>query len=89
MILRNLKPSSACFESMTSCRFPREHIRAVLQPNRKELCFGDNTSAEIYLSRFIGVADMANVRFSLPAQLMEPIPNLGILCLLTRGWTQA
>lgn len=27
--------------------------------------------------RFIGVADIANVRFSLPAQLIEPIPNLG------------
>ncbi|OQN98899.1 hypothetical protein B0A48_15245 [Cryoendolithus antarcticus] len=28
------------------------------------------------LKRFIGVSDMAAVRFSLPAQLMEPIPNL-------------
>ncbi|EMD00070.1 hypothetical protein BAUCODRAFT_62608 [Baudoinia panamericana UAMH 10762] len=28
------------------------------------------------LKRFIGVTDMAAVRFSLPAQLMEPIPNL-------------
>jgi len=27
--------------------------------------------------RFIGVADIASVRFSLPAQLLEPIPNLG------------
>jgi hypothetical protein len=27
--------------------------------------------------RFIGVPDMAAVRFSLPAQLIEPIPNLG------------
>ncbi|KAF2768521.1 hypothetical protein EJ03DRAFT_328182 [Teratosphaeria nubilosa] len=28
------------------------------------------------LKRFIGVSDMAAARFSLPAQLMEPIPNL-------------
>lgn len=28
------------------------------------------------LKKFIGVADIANVRFSLPAQLLEPIPNL-------------
>ena len=26
---------------------------------------------------FIGVADLAAVRFSLPAHLIEPIPNLG------------
>jgi hypothetical protein len=28
------------------------------------------------LRKFIGVADIASVRFSLPAQLLEPIPNL-------------
>lgn len=33
--------------------------------------------AKMCLPRFIGVADIANVRFSLPAQLIEPIPNLG------------
>ena len=27
--------------------------------------------------RFVGVADIASVRFSLPAQLLEPTPNLG------------
>jgi len=27
-------------------------------------------------SRFIGVADLASVRFSLPSQLLEPTPNL-------------
>jgi hypothetical protein len=27
-------------------------------------------------NRFIGVADIASVRFSLPAQLLEPTPNL-------------
>lgn len=28
------------------------------------------------LGRFIGVADLAAVRFSLPSQLLEPTPNL-------------
>ncbi|EXJ73294.1 uncharacterized protein A1O5_03054 [Cladophialophora psammophila CBS 110553] len=28
------------------------------------------------LKKFIGVSDIANVRFSLPSQLIEPIPNL-------------
>lgn len=28
------------------------------------------------LCRFIGVADLASVRFSLPSQLLEPTPNL-------------
>jgi hypothetical protein len=27
--------------------------------------------------RFLGVSDLAAVRFSLPAQLLEPTPNLG------------
>jgi hypothetical protein len=30
----------------------------------------------IHTHRFIGVADIASVRFSLPAQLLEPRPNL-------------
>jgi len=30
----------------------------------------------IFFRRFIGVADIASVRFSLPAQLLEPTPNL-------------
>lgn len=30
----------------------------------------------IDLHRFIGVADIAAIRFSLPAQLLEPTPNL-------------
>jgi len=28
--------------------------------------------------RFLGVSDIAAVRFSLPAQLLEPTPNLGM-----------
>ena len=32
----------------------------------------------LMLSRFIGVTDIAAIRFSLPSQLLEPIPNLGM-----------
>ncbi|KIV96449.1 hypothetical protein PV10_00319 [Exophiala mesophila] len=41
------------------------------------------------LRKFIGVADIANVRFSLPAQLMEPIPNLEYWHYLDRPETFA
>jgi hypothetical protein len=30
------------------------------------------------LRRFIGVSDLASIRFSLPAHLLEPTPNLGM-----------
>lgn len=39
----------------------------------------DSSKLKTFLSilkKFIGVSDIAAVRFSLPAQLMEPIPNL-------------
>ncbi|KAK5329085.1 hypothetical protein LTR70_000921 [Exophiala xenobiotica] len=39
----------------------------------------DSSRLKLFISilrKFIGVADIANVRFSLPAQLIEPIPNL-------------
>ena len=39
----------------------------------------DSSKLRIFLSilkKFIGVSDMAAVRFSLPAQLLEPVPNL-------------
>lgn len=32
------------------------------------------------LRKFLGVSDLAAVRFSLPAQLLEPTPNLGMPC---------
>jgi hypothetical protein len=41
------------------------------------------------LKRFIGVSDMASVRFSLPAQLLEPIPNLEYWHYLDRPETFA
>ncbi|KAF1825020.1 Oxysterol-binding protein [Dissoconium aciculare CBS 342.82] len=43
----------------------------------------------LILKRFIGVSDMASVRFSLPAQLMEPIPNLEYWHYLDRPETFA
>lgn len=39
--------------------------------------------------RFIGVSDLAAIRFSLPAQLIEPIPNLGTLGPTVWGWRNA
>ncbi|KAF3919868.1 hypothetical protein ABW21_db0201296 [Orbilia brochopaga] len=37
---------------------------------------GKITTLISILKKFLGVADLASVRFSLPANLMEPIPNL-------------
>lgn len=34
--------------------------------------------ADVEWCRFLGVSDLAAVRFSLPAQLLEPTPNLGM-----------
>jgi hypothetical protein len=40
--------------------------------------------------RFIGVSDLASIRFSLPAHLLEPTPNLGNLqCKSIHNWTVA
>ncbi|KAJ9210078.1 hypothetical protein DTO166G4_8339 [Paecilomyces variotii] len=47
--------------------------------NAPEKAADDSSKLKTFLSilrKFIGVADIASVRFSLPAQLMEPIPNL-------------
>jgi hypothetical protein len=33
---------------------------------------------KLWENRFIGVSDLANIRFSLPAHLLEPTPNLGM-----------
>ncbi|KAJ9604152.1 hypothetical protein H2200_011675 [Cladophialophora chaetospira] len=41
------------------------------------------------LKKFIGVSDIANVRFSLPSQLIEPIPNLEYWHYLDRPETFA
>ncbi|KAG0132968.1 hypothetical protein HOY82DRAFT_642002 [Tuber indicum] len=41
------------------------------------------------LRRFIGVADIASVRFSLPSQLLEPVPNLEYWNYLDRPETFA
>ncbi|CAZ82680.1 unnamed protein product [Tuber melanosporum] len=41
------------------------------------------------LRRFVGVADIASVRFSLPSQLLEPVPNLEYWNYLDRPETFA
>ncbi|KAI9840735.1 MAG: hypothetical protein M1838_003929 [Thelocarpon superellum] len=52
----------------------------------------DSSKLRTFLSilrKFIGVADIASVRFSLPAQLLEPIPNLEYWNYLDRPETFA
>lgn len=50
-------------------------LRKYVETSRPRL--SKNSEADQASYRFIGVPDMAAVRFSLPAQLIEPIPNLG------------
>jgi len=52
----------------------------------------DSSKLRTFLSllrKFIGVTDIANVRFSLPSQLLEPIPNLEYWHYLDRPETFA
>jgi hypothetical protein len=53
---------------------PRSHVAI-----RSSLCCARRRLKELtrFCCRFIGVSDLASVRFSLPAQLLEPRPNLG------------
>ncbi|ORY84445.1 hypothetical protein BCR37DRAFT_378472 [Protomyces lactucae-debilis] len=56
-----------------------ENIPAEVAAADEAVAQGDTGKFKLILSilrQFIGVKDMANVRFSLPAQLIEPIPNL-------------
>ncbi|KAK4556408.1 hypothetical protein LTR86_006552 [Recurvomyces mirabilis] len=58
--------------SRTSSPMPNEKVVDGKTPD-------DSSKLRTFLSilkRFIGVTDIAAVRFSLPAQLLEPIPNL-------------
>ncbi|MCJ1287679.1 hypothetical protein MMC26_007031 [Xylographa opegraphella] len=51
-----------------------------IAPTGAEKTPDDQSKLRTFLSilrKFIGVADIASVRFSLPAQLLEPTPNLG------------
>lgn len=57
--------SPPVFTSLWGPELVADHI---LAPNRILLGI---------LKRFIGVSDIASVRFSLPSQLLEPVPNLG------------
>jgi len=52
----------------------------------------DSSKLKTFLSilrKFVGVADIASVRFSLPAQLLEPRPNLEYWNYLDRPETFA
>lgn len=60
-----LKFAPLVFPSLLGPELVADHISA---PNRILLGI---------LKRFIGVSDIASVRFSLPSQLLEPVPNLG------------
>jgi hypothetical protein len=46
---------------------------------QEELYYRTKADNLLHIVRFIGVADIAAVRFSLPANLLEPTPNLGML----------
>jgi oxysterol-binding protein-related protein 9/10/11 len=69
-------PAPSTPNSVTSSRtaspMPSEKVQDGKTPD-------DSSKLRTFLSilkRFIGVTDIAAVRFSLPAQLLEPIPNL-------------
>ncbi|OBR16114.1 Oxysterol-binding family protein [Colletotrichum higginsianum IMI 349063] len=54
-------------------------IGLAIKQNQTEAAFQQTSSWLtdcVFRSRFIGVADLAAVRFSLPSQLLEPTPNL-------------
>ncbi|BDD63240.1 Oxysterol-binding protein-like protein 1 [Monascus purpureus] len=57
-----------------------------------EKAHDDSSKLRTFLSilrKFVGVADIASVRFSLPANLLEPIPNLEYWNYLDRPETFA
>ncbi|KAH7378838.1 oxysterol-binding protein-like protein [Pyrenochaeta sp. MPI-SDFR-AT-0127] len=72
----NAPPSSATSSALNS----KEPSRATTPSNAPaEKPPDDSSKFKTFLSilrRFIGVSDLAAVRFSLPAQLLEPRPNL-------------
>ncbi|KEZ42863.1 Uncharacterized protein SAPIO_CDS5291 [Scedosporium apiospermum] len=54
-------------------------VAATRAPDKIEENSSDGSKLRTFitiLKKFIGVADLANVRFSLPSQLLEPTPNL-------------
>jgi len=72
-------PDSAAFTSdlgpeYTSVATGRGHNYLDCQRYRQHLL--ENLVLISCATRFIGVADLAAVRFSLPSQLLEPTPNL-------------
>ncbi|KAA8645515.1 putative oxysterol binding protein (Orp8) [Aspergillus tanneri] len=61
-------------------------------PDTREKAPDDSSKLKTFLSilrKFVGVADIASVRFSLPAHLLEPMPNLEYWNYLDRPETFA
>lgn len=73
--------ASKCWSAIMSLRYPElADIQPPNAPPALIALFTKNAyvrAANQTSRRFIGVADIASVRFSLPAQLLEPTPNLG------------
>lgn len=90
LIGKNSATSSPTIEGMekdtaqTSASTPVTRTATPSSPGGSELAedgkvANDSSKLRMFLSilkRFIGVSDLAAIRFSLPTQLMEPIPNL-------------
>ena len=71
----NPSPAPSTAESTASNNDAHESIPTAYVSDKAD----DNSKLKTFLSilrKFIGVSDIASVRFSLPAQLLEPTPNL-------------
>lgn len=83
-ILRNLLPLALirCYLILMSTATPSSAATAMVNADQKHQAEeppSDSSKLKTFLSiikNFIGVSDLAAVRFSLPAQLLEPTPNL-------------
>lgn len=72
---------SECHQSSVIPSVPSSHssISIAGDSNDTEKPPDENSKIRLFmgiLKKFVGVADIATVRFSLPAQLLEPTPNL-------------
>lgn len=70
-LLRNRPPSPPL---LNATAVERQHGLLVVEPFEEEN--KHDADRLFFYCRFIGVSDLAAVRFSLPSQLLEPTPNL-------------
>ncbi|KAG8529230.1 uncharacterized protein KY384_005865 [Bacidia gigantensis] len=71
----NASPAPSNAPSTSSALDKPESISAAYVSDKQD----DSSKLKTFLSilrKFIGISDLASVRFSLPAQLLEPTPNL-------------